>query len=157
MQLSLCCIGKTDDPNLQSLIANYRQRLEHYTRFDFVVIPDLKMRKNLSVEQQKQKEGELFLKCIPKNETVLLLDEKGRSFDSVAFAAFLNKKQNSGIKKIWLLIGGPYGFSKEIYQRAQDKIALSPMTFSHQMIRLLLVEQLYRAYTIINNQPYHHT
>ena len=156
MQIILCCIGKTDDPRLRELITIYTDRLQHYTKFKLDILPDIKGRKNLSTKQQKDKEGELFLKQIPEKETVILLDEKGRTFTSTAFAEYIVKKQLSGIKKIWLLIGGPYGFSDTLYHRANETLSLSQMTFSHQMIRLLLVEQLYRAYSIIHNEPYHH-
>ena len=156
MQIILCCIGKTDDPRLRELITIYTDRLQHYTKFKLDVLPDIKGRKNLSTKQQKDKEGALFLKHIPEKETVILLDENGRTFTSKAFADYIVKKQLSGIKKIWLLIGGPYGFSDTIYHRANETLSLSQMTFSHQMIRLLLVEQLYRAYSIIHNEPYHH-
>ena len=156
MQSILCCIGKTDDPQLIKLIEQYTQRLSHYTKFDWICLPDIKQRKSLSINQQKEKEGTLILQHIPDKEPVILLDEKGKSFDSVAFAQYINKKQLSGAKRIWFLIGGPFGFSPAIYARAQEKISLSSMTFSHQMIRLLFVEQLYRAHTILKNEPYHH-
>ena len=156
MHIHLCCIGKTDNASLRDLIDTYSKRLPHYTKFSWDILPDLKNRKSLSIEQQKEKEGQCFLNHIPPKEMIVLLDEKGKTMGSEAFADYLEKKQVSGIKKVWFLIGGPYGFSANMYDRANQKIAFSAMTFSHQMIRLLLVEQLYRAFTILNNEPYHH-
>jgi 23S rRNA (pseudouridine1915-N3)-methyltransferase len=121
-----------------------------------VVIPDVKNSKNLSETQQKITEGNEILKRINKPDTLILLDEKGKSFSSVLFSQFLQKKMNSGLKTLVFVIGGPYGFSNEIYQRANGKISLSPMTFSHQMVRLFFIEQLYRGFTILRNKPYHH-
>ena len=157
MQIILCCIGKTDDPRLQELIQQYAMRLSHYTKFELVCLPDIKQRKSLSVNEQKEREGSLFLKHIPDKEQIVLLDDKGKTLDSAAFAQYVSKKQMSGSKRIWFLIGGPYGFPSVIYDRATEKLSLSRMTFSHQMIRLLFVEQLYRAHTILKNEPYHHS
>lgn len=149
-------IGKTDDKNLQSLIETYQNRLKHYINFELEIIPDIKNAKNLSETQQKEKEGELILKKIITTDILILLDEKGKEFRSVDFSAYLQKKMNSGIKQLVIVIGGPYGFSETIYKKAQGKISLSKMTFSHQMIRLFVVEQFYRAFTILKNEPYHH-
>ncbi|WP_111708390.1 23S rRNA (pseudouridine(1915)-N(3))-methyltransferase RlmH [Lutibacter citreus] len=156
MKIKLLAIGKTDDKNLQSLIENYQKRLKHYIGFQLEVIPDIKNVKNLSEQQQKEKEGEIILKKLTPTDQLVLLDEKGKEFRSIDFSKFLQKKMNSGIKQLVLVIGGPYGFSDEVYKKAQGKISLSKMTFSHQMIRLFVVEQIYRAYTILKNEPYHH-
>ncbi|GGF75182.1 23S rRNA (pseudouridine(1915)-N(3))-methyltransferase RlmH [Wenyingzhuangia marina] len=156
MKIVLLAIGKTDDKNLIQLIDNYQNRLKHYIKFELDIIPDIKNVKNLSEAQQKEKEGELILKKLQPTDHLILLDEKGKEFRSVNFADFLQKKMNSGIKQLVLVIGGPYGFSEEVYAKAQGKISLSKMTFSHQMIRLFMVEQLYRGFTILKNEPYHH-
>lgn len=156
MKIKLIAIGKTDDKNLQALISSYEDRLKHYIKFEIEIIPDIKNVKNLSEEQQKGKEGELILKKIQATDNLVLLDEKGYEFRSMEFSRFLQKKMNSGIKQMVLVIGGPYGFSEKVYQKAIGKISLSKMTFSHQMIRLFVVEQIYRAFTILKNEPYHH-
>ncbi len=156
MKIKLLVIGKTDNKNLLQLINEYQNRLQHYIKFDLEVIPDLKNAKNLSEQQQKEKEGALILSKLNSSDFLILLDEKGKEFRSLNFADFLQKKMNSGIKQLVLVVGGPYGFSDEIYKKAQSKISLSKMTFSHQMIRLFIVEQLYRAFTILRNEPYHH-
>ena len=156
MKIKLLAIGKTDDKNLQTLIERYQDRLKHYINFQLEVIPDIKNVKNLSEMQQKEKEGELILKKLAATDQLILLDEKGKEFRSIEFSSFLQKKMNAGIKQMVIVIGGPYGFSEAVYKKAQGKISLSKMTFSHQMIRLFVVEQLYRAYTILKNEPYHH-
>jgi len=156
MKIKLLAIGKTDDKNLQNLIETYQNRLKHYIKFEIVIIQDIKNVKNLSENQQKEKEGELILKQLQPTDQLVLLDEKGKEFRSVEFAKFLQKKMNSGIKQLVLVIGGPYGFSDTVYKKSNGKIALSKMTFSHQMIRLFVVEQLYRGFTILKNEPYHH-
>ena len=156
MKIKLLAIGKTDDKNLQNLIETYQNRLKHYINFNIEIIPDLKNIKNLSEAQQKEKEGELILKRLNATDILILLDEKGKEFRSVAFSEFLQKKMNTGIKQLVLVIGGPYGFSEAVYKKSQGKISLSKMTFSHQMIRLFIVEQIYRAFTILKNEPYHH-
>ncbi|MBJ2173012.1 23S rRNA (pseudouridine(1915)-N(3))-methyltransferase RlmH [Aureibaculum sp. A20] len=156
MKIKLLAIGKTDDKNLIALITMYQKRLKHYINFDLEIIPDLKKAKNLTENQQKEKEGELILQQLSPTDVLILLDEKGQEFRSIQFSKFLQKKMNAGIKRLVLVIGGPYGFSEAVYQKAQGKISLSKMTFSHQMIRLFMVEQLYRAFTILKNEPYHH-
>jgi len=156
VKIKLIAIGKTDDKHLLHLIDDYQKRLGHYIKFEFKVLPDIKNAKNLSENQQKDREGELILKELTATDQLILLDEKGHEFRSIEFSRFLQKKMNSGIKTLVFVIGGPYGFSDTIYQKAQGKISLSKMTFSHQMIRLFMVEQLYRAYTILKNEPYHH-
>ncbi len=156
MKIKLLAIGKTDDKNLVELITMYQNRLKHYIKFDFEIIPDIKNAKNLSEEQQKEKEGNLILSKLQNTDQLLLLDDKGRQFTSVEFSSFLQKKMNSGIKQLVLVIGGPYGFSDAVYKKASSKISLSKMTFSHQMIRLFIIEQIYRGFTILKNEPYHH-
>ena len=156
MTITLLAIGKTDNTELNSLINDYTKRLGHYIKFKLEIIPDLKKVKNLSVAQQNEKEGDLILKQISKSDILVLLDENGKQFTSVDFSKYLQKHMNSGIKNLILVIGGPYGFSEAIYKRAQGKISLSKMTFSHQMVRLFVIEQLYRGFTILKNEPYHH-
>ena len=156
MKITLLAIGKTDDKNLETLIKMYSKRLGHYVPFSLEVIPDIKKAKNLSEDQQKQLEGAEILKRTTTSDHLILLDEKGKEFTSEKFAAFLQKKMNGGLKNLIFVIGGPYGFSPEIYERAQGKVSLSQMTFSHQMVRLFVVEQLYRGFTILRNEPYHH-
>jgi len=156
MKIKLLAIGKTDALDLQSLIETYESRLKHYIGFKLEVIPDIKNVKNLSEQQQKEKEGALILKKLTATDQLILLDEKGKEFRSIEFSKYLQKKMNSGINQLFLLIGGPYGFSEAVYKKAQGKISLSKMTFSHQMIRLFIVEQVYRAFTILKNEPYHH-
>jgi len=156
MTIKLIAIGKTDSKQLQELITNYIDRLQHYIRFELCIIPDLKNVKNLSEEQQKKKEGELILKELKPTDHVIILDENGKEYTSVGFSEFLQKKMNSGCKQLVLIIGGPYGFSEDIRKKAISKISFSKMTFSHQMIRLFVIEQLYRGFSILKNEPYHH-
>ena len=156
MTIKLLAIGKTDNKQLQALIDDYQKRLGFYVKFEFQIIPDLKRAKNLSEDQQKQKEGELILNKLNPTDVLILLDENGKQLDSVAFSNYLQKHMNSGIKQLVFVIGGPYGFSPEVYQKANGKLSLSKMTFSHQMIRLFVIEQLYRGFTILRNEPYHH-
>jgi len=156
MKIKLLAIGKTDDKNLQVLINTYEKRLKHYIKFELEIIPDIKNVKNLSIKLQKEKEGELILKKLQPTDNLVLLDEKGKEFRSIEFSSFLQKKMNTGVKQVVFVIGGPYGFSEKVYKKAVGKISLSKMTFSHQMIRLFFVEQLYRAFTILKNEPYHH-
>lgn len=156
MQIKLIAIGKTDHKDLQSLINDYQKRLGFYIKFEFDIIPDLKKVKHLSEAQQKEKEGELILAKTTTSDLLILLDENGKSHDSVAFSDYLQKHMNSGIKQLIFVIGGPYGFSDAVYKRANGKLALSKMTFSHQMVRLFFIEQLYRGFTILKNEPYHH-
>ena len=156
MNIKLIAIGKTDNNNLQSLIEEYQKRLSFYIKFDLEIIPDIKNVKNLSESQQKEKEGELILAKITPTDQLILLDENGKTFSSVAFSEELQKKMNAGIKTLVFVIGGPYGFSETVYGKANGKISLSLMTFSHQMVRLFFIEQLYRGFTILKNEPYHH-
>ena len=156
MNIKLIAVGKTDNKNLQLLIDEYQKRLSFYIKFEFEILADIKNVKNLSENQQKEKEGELILSKIGSADQLILLDENGKNFSSINFAAELQKKMNSGIKTLVFVIGGPYGFSSEVYEKAHGKISLSSMTFSHQMVRLFFIEQLYRAFTILKNEPYHH-
>tara|TARA_B110001450_G_scaffold248139_1_gene263959 strand:+ start:435 stop:908 length:474 start_codon:yes stop_codon:yes gene_type:complete len=156
MQIKLIAIGKTDDKQLLQLIEQYQKRLKHYVKFQLEIIPDIKNIKNLSEKQQKDKEGELILKKISATDVLILLDENGKQYSSIEFSGYLQKKMNTGIKQLVFVIGGPYGFSEAIYQKSKEKISLSKMTFSHQMIRLFIVEQIYRGFTILKNEPYHH-
>ncbi len=156
MTIKLLCIGKTDSKELQKLIDIYLKRLQFYTKFEIEIIPDLKKAKNLDENQQKSKEGELILNKVQTSDFLVLLDENGKQFSSEAFAEYLQKRMNSGLKQLIFVIGGPYGFSKDVYQRANSKISLSKMTFSHQMVRLFVTEQVYRGFTILKNEPYHH-
>ena len=155
MKITLMVVGKTTDSRLQSLIDEYVKRLKHYVSFEFVVLPDIKNAKSLSEEQIKAAEGELVLSRVVPAFKLVLLDKHGQEFRSVEYAQWIQKQMSAG-QDLVLLIGGPYGFSKEVYSRADGKISLSQMTFSHQMVRLLAVEQLYRAMTILRNEPYHH-
>lgn len=156
MKITLLSIGKTDSKHLQVLIDDYSKRLGFYVSFAFEIIPDIKNVKNLSEIQQKKAEGSEILKRVHPSDTVVLLDENGKSLSSIGFSEYLQKKMNSGLKNLVFCIGGPYGFSEELYQRANGKISLSDMTFSHQMVRLFIIEQLYRGFTILKNEPYHH-
>ena len=156
MKIKLLAIGKTDNKNLIQLIDEYQNRLKHYIKFELEIIPDIKNVKNLSEVQQKEKEGNLILSKLKNTDQLVLLDDKGKDFTSIEFSKYLQKKMNSGIKQLVLVIGGPYGFSEAVYKKSQGKLSLSKMTFSHQMIRLFIVEQLYRGFTILKNEPYHH-
>ncbi len=156
MRIKLVLIGKTDSDFLKQGIEEYTKRLKHYLNFNMVIIPDIKNVKNLSEIQQKQKEGELLINQIGTGDFVVLLDEKGKEYSSVEFSKFIEKQMISGLRNLTFMVGGPYGFSDEVYKKANSKLALSRMTFSHQMVRMIFVEQLYRAMTIIKGEPYHH-
>lgn len=156
MKIALVVIGKTDAGYFVEAINEYRNRLVHYIPFEMEVIPDIRNVRNLSELQQKEKEGELILKSLQPGDYCVLLDEKGREFTSLQFSAYIEKKMHAVSRRLVFVIGGPYGFSEAVYKAAAEKISLSKMTFSHQMIRLFFVEQLYRAMTILNHEPYHH-
>lgn len=155
MKTELILVSKTTDKHLAVGINDYTERISHYIPFEITVIPDLKNTKNLTEEQQKNKEGELILQKLQPSDTVVLLDEHGKEYRSIEFADWLQKKQNTA-RRLVFVVGGPYGFSDAVYARANEKLSLSKMTFSHQMVRLLFVEQIYRACTIIKGEPYHH-
>ena len=156
MKFALLVVGRTVEKHNITAINDYVERIKHYTPFDMEVIPELKNTKSLSMEQQKEKEGELILKALQPGDVVVLLDEHGKEFRSIEFAEWAEKKMHTVNKRLVFIIGGPYGFSKDVYAAAQEKISLSKMTFSHQMIRLIFVEQLYRAMNILAGGPYHH-
>ncbi len=156
MRITLLTVGKTNDLSFKNAISEYQKRLKFYISFDIEEIPALKNTKNLTEDNQKKKEGELILKSVQTDDEVVLLDDKGSEFTSKQFANYIEKKSASGLKRLVFVVGGPYGFSDEVYQRANDKVSLSRMTFSHQMVRLVFTEQLYRAMTIIKGEPYHH-
>lgn len=155
MKTELIVVGKTVNKHFIACIDDYMGRINHYMPFSISVIPDLKNNKNLSFEQQKQLEGELILKKITPADTVVLLDEHGKELTSMQMASWLQQKRNTA-RRLVFVIGGPYGFSDDVYRRCDEKLSLSQMTFSHQMVRLIFTEQLYRACTIIKGEPYHH-
>mgnify|MGYP002513868125 CR=1 FL=1 len=156
MNIELIVVGKTDSKEVNALVENYTKRINFYNRFNITYIPDVKNTKSLSEAQQKTSEGEAIMRLLDPSDRVVLLDEKGSEFRSVEYADWLQKRLNSGVKRLVFIIGGPYGFSPEIYSRANEKISLSKMTFSHQIVRAIFTEQLYRAFTIIKGEPYHH-
>ncbi len=156
MKIVLTVVGKTDTGYFKEALEEYKKRISHYLSFETEVIPDIKNTKNLPVIQQKEKEGELILKSLQSGDYCVLLDEKGKEFTSLQFASYLGKKMQTVPKRLVFIIGGPYGFSEKVYQASREKISVSKMTFSHQMIRVIFAEQLYRAMTILNNEPYHH-
>jgi 23S rRNA (pseudouridine1915-N3)-methyltransferase len=156
MTIKLIAIGKTDNKAIIDLIEEYSKRLNFYIKFEQEIIPDLKNTKSLSEALQKEKEGELILKKLVPSDELILLDEQGKSYTSLDFSQYIQKKMNSGLKQLIFVIGGPYGFSDQVYSRANGKVSLSKMTFSHQMIRPFFIEQIYRAFTILRGEPYHH-
>jgi len=156
MKIILLAIGRTVEKHYITAIDDYLTRTKHYIPFDMEIIPELKNTKNLSEEQQKEKEGDLLLSALQPADVVVLLDERGKEFRSIEFSQWMEKKMSNVNRRLVFVIGGPYGFSKRVYDKSQEKISLSKMTFSHQMVRLFFVEQLYRSMTILNNSPYHH-
>lgn len=156
MKIELAVIGKTSIGYLKQGIDEYIKRLKHYVPFEIKYIDDIKNTKNISEDQQKRTEGAKILSLLDKSDFVVLLDEHGKEYTSMQYSSYIQKRMLSGVKKVVFVIGGPYGFSQEMYDRANDKISFSKMTFNHEMIRLIFTEQLYRAYTIINHEPYHH-
>ncbi len=156
MKITFLSVGKTEDAYLKDGIEKYVKRLKHYTKLAIIEIDELKNTKALTQDQQKTKEAELILKRITPTDHVILLDEKGLEFTSQQFAAYIDKKAVGSVSSLVFVVGGPYGFDASVYARANDKLSLSAMTFSHQMVRLFFIEQLYRAYTIIKGEPYHH-
>ena len=156
MKISLFVVGKTNHNYLSPGIDDYTQRINHYIPFNIQYIADAKNTKNLSQAQQKQAEGQNLLNAFDKSDYVVLLDERGKEFTSKDFSSFIEKKMQTVAKRLVFVVGGPYGFSEDVYQRANEKISLSKMTFPHDLIRLIFTEQLYRSFTIMNNEPYHH-
>lgn len=156
MNIELIVTGKTDSPEVEALTAMYARRVNRYCRFDIAVLPDVSNTKSLSEQQQRTAEGRTLLGRIGDGDFLALLDERGDEMRSVDFAVWLQKRMNSGTRKLVLAIGGPYGFSDEVYARADARVSLSKMTFSHQIVRAIFAEQIYRAFTILNHEPYHH-
>lgn len=156
MNIDLIAIGKTDSPEITRIMEDYSRRINFYVKFSTVFLADVKSSKKLPPGKQKQMEGEQILKQLSPGDYVVLLDENGQEMRSVEFASWLGKRMLSGVKRVCFIIGGPYGFSEEVYHRANDKVSMSKMTFSHQIIRAIFSEQLYRAFTILANEPYHH-
>lgn len=156
MKIKLICVGKTDKKHLIEGENEYLKRLKHYQAVEKIEIPEIKNAKNLSQDQIKKVEGELIINYISQGDQIVLLDENGKSFNSIQFSDFIQKKFNGGGKNLLFIVGGAYGFSDEIYGLANDKISLSNMTFSHQMVRMFFLEQIYRAFTILKGEPYHH-
>lgn len=156
MKTTLLVVGRTVEQHYITAINDYIQRTRHFLSFEMEVIPELKNTKSMSADQQKEKEGELICKALQPGDVIVLLDEAGKEYRSVEFASWMEKKMANVNKRLVFIIGGPYGFSSKVYQMANEKLSLSKMTFSHQMIRLIFVEQLYRAMTILNGGPYHH-
>lgn len=156
MKIALIVVGKTSQPYLTEGIDEYVSRIKRYMPFELYVIPELKNTRNLTMEQQKNREGDAILKALQPGDCVVLLDEHGKELTSLQFAAYIEQKQQTSAHRLVFVIGGPYGFSPDVYERCQEKLSLSKMTFSHQMVRLFFTEQLYRAMTILNNEPYHH-
>lgn len=157
MKITLLVVGKTTDKYLIEGIEKYTKRLIHYCKFQILEIPELKNTKSLSEEQQKEKEAAFIFQKIATTDHVILLDEQGKQFSSVAFSEEINKWMNQSIASVVFVIGGPYGFDQKIKTRANAEISLSKMTFSHQMVRLFFVEQIYRAFSILKGEPYHHS
>lgn len=156
MAIELIVIGKTDSQEVAALVEMYARRVNRYCKFTLTVLPDVRNTRSRSPRQQAAAEGEAILRQLAEGDHVVLLDERGEQMRSVEFALWLQKRLNSGLKRLVLVIGGPYGFSEEVYARADAKLSLSPMTFSHQIVRAIFAEQIYRAFTILNHEPYHH-
>ena len=156
MHTLLVLVGKTNDSRIISLMEDYIKRINRYHRLEIQIVPELKKKGKISEKIQKQKEGASILEKLKPGDWTIILDERGKSFDSVSFSKYISNRRSCAHKRMVFVVGGPYGFSDEIYDRCQEKIALSSMTFSHQMVRLFLLEQLYRANTLLNNEPYHH-
>jgi 23S rRNA (pseudouridine1915-N3)-methyltransferase len=156
MNIDLIVVGKTDSTAVSDLVSLYAKRISHYARFSVVMLPDVKNTGKMAASTQKRAEGEMLLKQFAPDDYVVLLDDKGSAYTSMEFADRLQKWLNSGVRRICFVVGGPYGFSKEVYERAGEAVSLSPMTFSHQIVRAIFAEQLYRAFSILNNSPYHH-
>lgn len=156
MNIELLVVGKTDSSLIEEIVKGYVKRINHYCKFSITTLADVKNTKSLTVKQQRTAEGEMILRQIVESDFVTLLDERGTEYRSVDFAYWLQKRMNSGVRRLLIVIGGPYGFSEEVYKRANSKVSLSKMTFSHQIVRAIFAEQIYRAFTILKNEPYHH-
>lgn len=155
MNIELIVVGKTDSADVERIVEGFAKRVVHYCRFAITTLPDIRNTKSLSTKQQRMSEGEMILKQLTDSDYVVLLDEHGTQYRSIEFAQWLQKRMNSGVKRLVFIVGGPFGFSEEVYARANSKISLSAMTFSHQIIRAIFAEQIYRAFTILRNEPYH--
>ena len=156
MNIELIVVGKTDMKEVEALVTMYSKRLNHYVKFAITTLADVRNTKNLSATEQKRMEGEAILRLVTDSDHLMLLDEHGLELRSIEFADLLQKRMSAGTKRLVFVIGGPYGFSDAVYQRANSKLSLSKMTFSHQIVRAIFTEQLYRAFTILKNEPYHH-
>ena len=156
MNIELIVVGKTDQKEVEALVEMYAKRINRYCKFSITTLADVRNTKNMAPSRQKQLEGEAILRLVGDGDCLALMDERGAQYTSVEYAQWLQKRMLSGVKRLVLVIGGPYGFSDEVYARANEKISLSKMTFSHQIVRAIFAEQLYRAFTILNNEPYHH-
>ncbi|MEA4918837.1 Ribosomal RNA large subunit methyltransferase H [bioreactor metagenome] len=156
MKIILLSVGKTDDPLFSQIIEGYNRRVNFYIGFETQTIPDIKNSKSLSEKEQMKQEGEKLLKWLQPSDYVVLLDDKGKQYTSTEFAGYIERKSFSAIKRLVFVVGGPYGFSSEVRERANEAVSLSKMTFTHQMVRMVFTEQLYRAMTILQNEPYHH-
>lgn len=156
MNVELIVVGKTDMKEVEALVTMYTKRINHYVRFAITTIADVRNTRKLSEAEQKRLEGEAILRLINESDHVALLDEHGAELRSIEFAELMQRRMSSGVKRLVYIIGGPYGFSDAVYQRANSKLSLSKMTFSHQIVRAIFTEQLYRAFTILKNEPYHH-
>ncbi|MBQ4126993.1 MAG: 23S rRNA (pseudouridine(1915)-N(3))-methyltransferase RlmH [Alistipes sp.] len=156
MNIELIVVGKTDSKEVEALVEMYAKRVNRYCRFSITTLADVRNTRNMSPSRQKQLEGEAILRMVGDGDCLTLMDERGLQYTSIEFSQWLQKRMLSGVKRLVLVIGGPYGFSDEVYARADQKISLSRMTFSHQIVRAIFAEQLYRAFTILHNEPYHH-
>ena len=156
MNIELVVVGKTDSKEVEALVEMYAKRINRYCKFSITTLADVRNTKNMAPSHQKQLEGEAILRLVGEGDCLTLMDERGAQYTSMEYAQWLQKRMLSGVKRLVLVIGGPYGFSDEVYKRADQKISLSKMTFSHQIVRAIFAEQLYRAFTILNNEPYHH-
>ena len=156
MNIELIAVGKTDSAAIEEVVTDYARRINHYCRFSITMLPDVRNTRNISAAQQRTAEGEAILRQVTAGDFVALFDERGAEYRSMEFAAWMQKRMNSGIRRLVLVIGGPYGFSEAVYDRADARVSLSKMTFSHQIVRAIIAEQIYRAFTILNNEPYHH-
>ena len=156
MNIDLIVVGKTDSREVEALVEMYSKRVNRYCKFAITTLADVRNTRNMAPSRQKQLEGEAILKCLSDGDYLVLMDEHGSQYTSMEYAQWLQKRMLSGVKRLVLVIGGPYGFSEEVYARSNQKISLSKMTFSHQIVRAIFAEQLYRAFTILNNEPYHH-
>ena len=156
MNIELIMVGKTDSEEVENLLGMYAKRINRYCRFTVTTLADVRNTRNMAPNRQKQLEGEAILRGVGDGDCLALMDERGTEYTSPEFAAWMQKRMSSGVKRLVMVIGGPYGFSDAVYERADMKLSLSRMTFSHQIVRAIFAEQLYRAFTILNNEPYHH-